>query len=235
MPAPIYTVENCRAAYQLNWSLSLFWCAPAPPSDQWFAQLQQAAEIDGVRVLEHRAKSAGVAQFLVSTRPETTPPQIVRSVKGRLQHLVRDDAPKAFRRNYSLHSIGSANRKVVEAYVKSQLSHHVVGDPRVQEMLEHFQFHDPAVDLSLPQRSSHGEYHYNLHLVLVNDGRRNEFRDSSLAAVREMLIKSAGKKRHRLANAGILADHIHLLIGCCWTESPLEVALGYLNNLAYAQ
>ena len=28
---------------------------------------------------------------------------------------------------------------------------------------------------------------------------------------------------------------VHLVLGCQPTESPLEVALGYLNNLAYVQ
>jgi len=28
---------------------------------------------------------------------------------------------------------------------------------------------------------------------------------------------------------------VHLLLGCKLTESPLDVALGYLNNLAFVQ
>ena len=40
---------------------------------------------------------------------------------------------------------------------------------------------------------------------------------------------------HLLARAGILSDHVHLALGCGIEESPLQVALGYLNNLAYAQ
>ena len=32
MPKPIYTFENCRFAYQLNWSVALFWnSAPLDP------------------------------------------------------------------------------------------------------------------------------------------------------------------------------------------------------------
>jgi hypothetical protein len=70
-----------------------------------------------------------VSQLLVSTKPASAPPQIVRCLKGRLQYLLREQLPKAFRRNY----------------------------------------------------------------------------------------------------------HVHLLLGCVLSESPQEVALGYLNNLAYAQ
>jgi hypothetical protein len=50
-----------------------------------------------------------------------------------------------------------------------------------------------------------------------------------------MLLKAGRAKGHRLSRAGILADHVHLLLGCNLAESPQEVALGYLNNLAYAQ
>jgi hypothetical protein len=50
-----------------------------------------------------------------------------------------------------------------------------------------------------------------------------------------MILKASRAKGHRLCRAGILADHVHLLLGCNLTEAPQEVALGYLNNLAYAQ
>ncbi len=87
--APIYTPENCRAAYQLTWSLSVFWKAPLPPAEQWLEALHEATKADGVRLLEHRAAKANVSQFFVSTPPELSPADFVRSIKGRLQYLVR--------------------------------------------------------------------------------------------------------------------------------------------------
>jgi hypothetical protein len=48
-PAPIYTVENCRPAFQLNWSLTLFWKEPVQ-SDEWFPELKDATEKDHVRL-----------------------------------------------------------------------------------------------------------------------------------------------------------------------------------------
>lgn len=235
MPVPLYTAANCRDAYQLNWSLSVFWRSPASPNAPWLDQLQRAAEPDGVRILEHRFRSPEVSQFLVSTRPETAPPAIVRSVKGRLQYLVREETPKAFRRNSSINSIGSASRDVVDEYVGSQLAHHVMADERVQQRLQDFQIHNSRIDLSQPLRGSHGEYRYNLHIVLVHDGRWNEIRNERLTAVRDMIANASQAKGHRLSRAAILADHVHLLVGCNYLESPQEVALGYLNNLAFAQ
>ena len=37
-----------------------------------------------------------------------------------------------------------------------------------------------------------------------------------------------------LARASIVPEHIHLSLGCNLEESPLDVALSYMNNLAYA-
>lgn len=187
-----------------------------------------------MRILEHKASASDVVQFLVSTQPHVSPSQIIWSVKGRLQRLIRDARPKAFRRKYSIHSIGSAKRELVEGYVADQLGHHRMADERVQRELARFQIENADLDLSSIRSTAHGRFIYNVHLVLVNAGRWREVREDPLARTREMLLESAKRKGHLLSNAAILADHLHLTIGCETTESPLQVALGYMNNLAYA-
>jgi hypothetical protein len=114
MPSPIYTAENCRFAYQLNWSLSIFTTGVLTDATQWLHPLKVAVEADGVRVLEHRLTDDRTHQFLLSTKPHVSPAQAIRSVKGRLQYLLRRQSPKALRRNYHIHSIGSATRDCVE-------------------------------------------------------------------------------------------------------------------------
>src|SRR5262245_5707539 len=89
--------SNCSVAYQLNWLLSLFSRSLLPPSSPWLSALQAATEPDGVRILEFHASRENVLQFFVSTLPQASPADVVRSVKGRLQYLVRDEAPRAFR------------------------------------------------------------------------------------------------------------------------------------------
>src|SRR5438105_7535991 len=96
-PDPIYTADNVRIAYELRWSVAVFWKQPAPLPSSWLQPLQQATEPDGVRILEHRFTKDNVSQFLVSTKPHVAPAQCLRSVKGRLQYLVRGTLPKAFR------------------------------------------------------------------------------------------------------------------------------------------
>lgn len=232
---PIYTPQNCNnPAYQLNWSLAVFWNTQPPPQTQWLDALREAVEPDGVNLLEHRLTESNASQFLLSTRPETSPPAAVRSVKGRLQYLVRDKLPKAFQRNYSLWSVGTVNAKVIEQYIDDQTRHHPMADPRVQRHLESLSI-DGGDVLDTPRTSGHAQFCYNLHLVFVSRNRDLEIRPRVLEARRAMLLAAAQKKGHLLGKGQIVADHLHLTLGCQLTESPQEVALGYLNNLAYAE
>jgi hypothetical protein len=120
---PIYTATNCNVAFQLDWSLSIFW-RERIGDERWFDALKEETERDGVRLLQHRFARDGHSLFLVSTKPHVAPSEIARSVKGRLQHLVRKARPKAFQRNYSLRAVGSTKREKLDAYIASQLHHH---------------------------------------------------------------------------------------------------------------
>jgi hypothetical protein len=53
--------------------------------------------------------------------------------------------------------------------------------------------------------------------------------------MRDMVLKASSSKRHLLSRAALLPDHLHITIRCKIDESPQEVALSYLNNLAFAQ
>jgi REP element-mobilizing transposase RayT len=230
---PLYTSANCTPAYELRWSLSVFATVTLPPSQQWLDELEQVVEKDGVRILEHRLQPP-THQFLLSTKPLIAPPQIVKSVKGRLQHFLRRSHSDVFRRNFSLTSVGDVRRQVVEAYVANQLGHHRMADDRVEQRLARFQLQFPEVDLSQAQFGSHGRYLYNLHLVLVHDGRWHDVCEERLKRTRDTVVKIAAKKGHRLSRAALLSDHLHLTLGGNLAESPETIALSYLNNLAHA-
>ena len=234
MPDPIYTADNIRLAYELRWSVAVFWSHSAQSPTTWLKPLQDATEPDGVRILEHRFTKANVSQFLISTKPHVPPAHCLRSVKGRLQHLVRAAVPKAFRRNYSIRSLGAANQQAIEAYVATQLQHHPMADPRIETLLAPYQFTDDRLDLGRPRRSSHGEFIYNLHLVAVHEQRFAEVDVDCCRRTVDMLQAAARKRNHVLSRVGLLVDHIHRTVGCDVAESPLDVGLSYLNNLAYA-
>ncbi|MCX7047333.1 MAG: transposase [Candidatus Sumerlaeota bacterium] len=100
--------------------------------------------------------------------------------------------------------------------------------------LQRLQISNPSCDLSQPRRTSHSVYWYNLHIVLVNDKRGCEMRESRLKTIHDTILKIAKVRDFNLSRAGILPDHIHLALGCGSEKSPADVALCFLNNLAFA-
>jgi REP element-mobilizing transposase RayT len=234
-PQAIYTAQNCQAAYQLNWSLSLFPSTALPEKSEWLTALAEVTEADGVRLLECHQRSERVVQFMISTLPEVSPSAAIRSVKGRLQHLLRHQIPQAFRRNYRLESVGEVNNRVLQAYVTGQVQRHPMADSRVAQRLAQLQFHDDRVDLSVLRYSAHGQFIFNLHLVLENAGHLHDVRQEALAGLRAMLVRACDKKSWLLSRIGMVSNHMHVLLGCDVVDSPREIALSLMNNLAYAQ
>jgi len=230
--APTYTATNCSTSYKLYSSLSLFAKHAIPDAQSWFSQLKDAVEKDGVRILEYAQPSDRTHQFLVSSKPIVSPAMIIKSVKGRLQHAIRDEAPQSFHRNYSIKSVGPASCEVVENYVATQLEHHNLGDEELQRQFMSYQIHANDIDLNAVRRSNHGEFIYNLHLVLTHQDRWNEINDEILRSVRDAITKTADARGHLLSEAGIVPDHHHFALGCGVTESPMDVGLAYLNDLA---
>jgi REP element-mobilizing transposase RayT len=227
----VYTAQNCRAAYELRWSLTVFW-RQAPHDEKWWPMLRLLTEKDGVRLLRFRSRSDGISQFLVSTRPEVAPFSIVRSVKGRLYHILRENASSPFQRNYCLLSVGKIRGKIIERYVASQLDHHRMASDERQRALRRLQYRNSEVDLGSVRRSGHGQYNYNLHLTLVNTGRWMEIREEVLRNLVRMAIQVADERNHLLSRIGVFPDHMHLALGANLTESPNDVAYSYLNHLA---
>ncbi|MBC8869751.1 MAG: transposase [Planctomycetes bacterium] len=221
---PIYTRENCSFSCPLQWGLTVFWRTPER-KDGWFPELAAATEPDGIRLLRHRFSEPGISQFAVSTKIHVSPLLVVQRVKGRLQYLVRDRLPKPFKGNYAIRSVGNVTRQTAEAYVADQLGHHGMADARIQARLEHYQIERPEVNLSQPQRTSHGIYWYNLHIVLVHRERWTEIREDILQRLRDMIMGASEAKGYLLSRAGILADHVHLVLGCPIEAAPLDVVL----------
>ncbi|TWU04323.1 transposase [Stieleria varia] len=138
-PKPIYTPENCSSAYQLRWSLTLFPHQTLPPAELWLDRLNQAMLPDHVRVLEHTQRPNGSELLLVSTTPDVIPHAVVRAIKGRLQHLLRDERPVKWQRNFRLTSVGDASAAIVNQYVSKQLAHHPLADLETNESMREFQ------------------------------------------------------------------------------------------------
>lgn len=233
IPSPIYLESNIRIAYQLNFSLSCFSRVPLPESTQWLKTLQAVTESDSVRILEYRSANATTHQFLLSAIPKVAPPNATRSIKGRLQYLLRQSAPKIFKRNYRIESVGETNNRTLQEYVGKQPERHKMADPDVQARLDHFQYFDEAVDLSTIRFSAHGQFLYNLHFVFENRERLNDLRPESLETTRNMILAGLKKRDCRVSRIGLAPNHVHVLAACALEQSPLELGLSLMNNLAY--
>lgn len=231
---PIYLAESVSFAFQLRWSLSLFSHRRLPDPSEWYHELADRVAADQVRLLDVRLADDVVTQFLISTPPSVAPPDIVKSVKGRLQNLVHHTHSECFRRNFRLTSVGDPGCRQVINYVANQVEHHL-SDYRLPMLdLNPFQLSYPYVDLSRPQFTAHGSYLYALHLVVEFARHAKLFDQDEFLFVRDMLVRASAKHRHRLARGGILPDHLHMALGPCFTWSPEQVALSYMNNVAYA-
>ena len=172
--------------------------------------------------------------LLVSTRPHLNPARIVRQIKGPLQTFIRNQRPKAFQRNYDIHSIGSTTRDKTENYVAGQLTHHDIRPEALQGIsLSDLQIIDPDVDLGRYRFTSHGRYRCNLHVVLRFREEFAQLNSEQLVAIRIVVRRTAQKHRLLLSRLGLLLDHLHLVIGIPIEASPAEVAYSLMNNIAW--
>jgi hypothetical protein len=70
---------------------------------------------------------------------------------------------------------------------------------------------------------------------MVNAERWMEIRDEVLEGRLTMIERASARHGERLSRVGMLPDHIHLTLRCAAQRLPQDVALSYLNNLAYAR
>jgi REP element-mobilizing transposase RayT len=232
---PLYRCENLHPAYQLRYSWT-GWLKSAckTPNDATFAAIDPLWEQDGLRRLEHRWADDHL-QITFSAKPDVSPVLLATRAKGRLQYSLRNigDFP-GFTRKVSVRSVGDNTSQDVAAYVASQLEKESFADARFYEMLARFTCVFPEVDLAAPSESARGRYWYNLHIVLLV-ASRGRYRDAAqLRILYDRILKIAEKKGHKIASISVMPDHLHLALRGNIDSSPLDIALGFQNNLAFA-
>lgn len=232
MPQPIYTPENVTPAYQLEYSLTVFW-RTSPGTDSWLADLQAVIESDGIRILQHRFRDVQTSQFLVSTTPTVAPILIPARIKGRLQNLLRTSIPKVFQRNYDLISIGSTTGQKTEAYVASQVEHRADDFDQLRVEFTDLQIINPEIDLMKPRFNKRSRCTCNVHMVLVHRNRQRVTDQEIWLRLRDMLRRWAQREQCLLSMAGLLPDHLHITLGINPEQSPFQIALVEMNNVAW--
>jgi REP element-mobilizing transposase RayT len=229
---PYYTTASCTPAYQLRWSLALFPNSLVPAAESWLAPLNASLENDHIRVLQASTSPKGALMLLLSTQPLVKPVFIVQRTKGRLQYLLQSKSI-TWRRNFRLTTVGEAITGAVEKYVEKQLEHHQLVSERSQQNLADVSWSDPLVKIEEPIYSSHAQYILGLHVVLVHIERWSTVDSKFLEAAQRGILKTAAKYDCRVSRIGILADHIHATIRFHYERSPGELAIAFMNNIAY--
>jgi REP element-mobilizing transposase RayT len=238
MPAePLYRPENLHAAYQLRYSWA-GWASGGPFPDDLLTRVLPAIapewEKDGLRVLES-ALTPRQLQLTLSTTPQVAPVTLAARVKGRLQHHCRRlGTPIDFRRNLSVRAVGDTTRAAVEHYIREQVPNEELADERFRDLLAPFTVVAPEVDLSAPTATKSGRYWYNLHLVLVTSERYRSSKRETFQTIREMALRVCVKKGFAASRLAVLPDHLHLALRGAVDQTPEQIALAFLNNLAYA-
>lgn len=236
-PRPIYTPKSVRPAHALryDWTGWLSNGHPFPPTTcEVIRQTAPSWAEDGLQLGEFRV-NGDRAQILFTTTPQVSPVFCAARVKGRLQHALRQaGTPVKFSRKVSFRSLGENIRGAVEGYLGKQVRKEGFVDPRFVKRIEEYTIERPDVDLAQPIATNSGRYWYNLHLVLVVGGRRRIADYGMLAKIRDTALRIADKKGYRLKSVSVMPDHVHAALGGDIEQSPDEIALAFLNNLAFA-
>ena len=105
---------------------------------------------------------------------------------------------------------------------------------RFNESLREFTVADESVNLSQPTATHSGRYWYNIHLVLVTQQRYRTTDLTQLRTIRDQSFRIAAKKGHQIAALSVVPDHVHVALRGNIEHAPEQIALAFMNNLAYA-
>ncbi|MFH1919971.1 MAG: transposase [Planctomycetota bacterium] len=235
-PKPIYEADQLRAAYHLRFGWTGWPSTDAFPEEICRALLPKVAtqwEKDGLRLLES-SLSHSMIQLTFSVRPQMSPVVLAARVKGRLQYCLRESGHTfQFSRKLAVRSIGDNRTAEVQAYIMRQAQKEPLGDERFRHFLKEFTAVDPAINLSTATESRSGRYWYNLHLVLVVRHRCRIVDAARLAKIRDQSFRISRKKGHAVSSLSVMPDHLHIALRGNISHSPEEIALTFLNNLAF--
>jgi REP element-mobilizing transposase RayT len=238
LTTPLYTPATMRdPAYQLRYGWT-GWVAtrPAQPVDfaMLFGLLNPIWETDSIRRLEHRVVD-GTWQMTFSVKPHVSPVFLATRVKGRLQDVLRKQGNQLqFSRKLAVRSIGENTRANVEAYIARQVDKEAFADLRFRDTMREFTVKMDGVDLAEPTTTDSGRYWFNLHIVLVVDQRHRVVDPRQLAIVCDMSLRIAPKKGWAISTLSVMPDHLHIALRGSIAQSPEEMVLALMNNLAYA-
>jgi len=237
-PSPLYQPENIDSP---SFKLRYTWTGwpstgsfPSQPDQSFFDTLAEAWETDGIRLLEKHWHTDKL-QFTCSVLPTVAPTLFTARVKARLQYALRIAGTRIeFSRKVAFRSLGENKREQVEGYIANQVAKAQFIDPRFAELIAQYTHVNDYVNLREPTATNRGRYWYDLHLVLVTEHRERFVDEVSLNRIKEVCEKNARKKGYLLGSFSVMPDHVHLALRGNVEETPEAIALGFMNNIAFA-
>lgn len=235
MPTPIYTAEHCSTVYRLHYTWTGW-----PTAGTCFGDLPDLTQLDELWQADGLQRIAGnwspeCVQFTFSVMPSITPVFFTGRVKGRLQHALRTaGTPAKFSRKVSFRAIGDNHSAEVQKYIAQQVPKEKFVDPKFEQMLLQFTHVGNVECFQEPMESTSGRYWYNLHFVFVVSGRGHIESRDQLQTLDKALQATAAKHQYDLVARSWLPDHVHIGMRGSILESPLDIGLSILNNMAYS-
>ncbi len=204
---------------------------PGIPPDRR-TDLLEAWRSDGFELQSLRVDGAE-AKLTCAVTPDIAPVFYASRAKGRLQHALRQAGlPCAFSRKAAVRGLGRNITEIVERYVRDQLQHVDLADPRYRQRLAEAAYDDPRVRLSDPIELNRSRYWYNLHIVLVVADRFRLGGADLLSGLHER-FKTAGQLTGlNLRSFAIMPDHVHLVVQGDPEQSPREIGVHFQNATA---
>jgi REP element-mobilizing transposase RayT len=230
-PPVAYTTEDLRPPYKL-WFTWAGWPDRKIPGEIIESVAPLWDERDGIRLLKQCWDGTSL-QLFVSTKPEVAPTLITGRLKGRLWHAMYSaEMPVEFRSNFGLRSVGSNDRRILEKYLDKQVSKEGFADFKFARFMRTLTVEDPTVDLVEAHPTTGGIYWYDLHLVLVTEGREYIRDRKLLTAIRDWTREVATANGHQIASLAVMPDHLHALVRPEPVESPVAASLLYVNEIS---
>ncbi|MBL7076973.1 MAG: transposase [Kiritimatiellae bacterium] len=235
-PRPIYTPKSVRKVHHLRYDWT-GWLSDQTPFPQTTPDAINACtdawERDGLALAEFRVHNDRV-QALFDAQPDVSPVVCTTRAKGRLQHALRQaGTPVSFSRKVSFRSLGENVDRTVEGYVRKQVRKEGFVDPRYVAKMKAFTMEDESVALTEPVETARGRYWYGLHLVVVMAGRRRLVDYELMGTIRDTCLAIGRKKECGVKAVSVMPDHVHVALKGNIALSPEEIALAFLNNLAF--
>jgi len=228
----LYTGRNiapkCRLEY--DWTGWLSEHSAAPGSlDELVASCAPLWKTDHL-VLQASHFENGMIQLLFKSGPDVSPVVCASRAKGRLLHAFRAaSVPATFSRKLSLRSLGANTRTDVEQYIARQAQRADLADPRFASQLEELAVINTSVSLAEPIETARGRYWYNLHIVLVTQGRFRCTSDADLRAIRDNCLEALAALKCCATALSVMPDHLHAALRGNIDLSPAEIAVSIQN------